>query len=79
MCLFWWCCTLSATVWLASLGSLQHKFPAKALPQQGRYCSGVFKASVQDGVTSNLEQIRQDVKILIVSGERRGDFLASFS
>jgi len=62
---------------LASLCSNRHKFPAKSSAQQGRYCSGALKASVQDGVTSNLERIRQDIKILIVSGERRGDFLTS--
>jgi len=62
---------------LASLGSLRHKFPAKSSPQQGRYCSGALKASVQDGVTSNFERILQDIKILIVSGERRGVFLTS--
>lgn len=56
---------------LVTLGSPRHKFPAKSSPQQGRYCSGALKASVQNGVTSNLEQVRQDVKILVVTGERR--------
>jgi 3'-phosphoadenosine 5'-phosphosulfate sulfotransferase (PAPS reductase)/FAD synthetase len=58
---------------LAAYGPPRHKFPAKASPLQGRYCSGSLKAQVQDGVTFNLEPLRQDVKILIVSGERRGE------
>ncbi len=31
------------------------------------------QTAVQDGVTSNLDPVREDVKILIVSGERRGE------
>lgn len=58
---------------LSDLGSLRHKFPAKASPQQGRYCSGALKASVQDSITHHLEHTNRDVKILIVSGERRGE------
>lgn len=33
----------------------------------------VKKAAVQDSVTSNLEQTKENVKILVVSGERRGE------
>lgn len=49
------------------------KFPAKGSAHQGRWCSGCLKAAVQDGVTSNMEQTKKDVKILVVSGERRGE------
>lgn len=58
---------------LAALGSPRHKFPAKSSPQQGRYCSGALKAQVQDSLTNNLEKTSRDTKILIVSGERRGE------
>lgn len=49
------------------------KFPAKGSTHQGRWCSGSLKAAVQDSVTSNLEQTKANKKILIVSGERRGE------
>ena len=62
---------------LSGMGPPRHMFPAKASSHQGRYCTGSLKASVQDGVTSNLDKTRQDIKILIVSGERRGVFLTS--
>ena len=39
----------------------------------GRWCSGNLKAAVQDSVTANLEETKRDKKILIVSGERRGE------
>lgn len=42
-------------------------------PQQGRWCSGAVKAQVESGVMSNLQSTKQDVKLLIVSGERRGE------
>lgn len=58
---------------LEQLGGKRHKFPAKSGTHQGRWCSGNLKAAVQDSVTSNLEKTRNDVKILIVSGERRGE------
>ena len=58
---------------LSALGSSRHKFPAKSSPQQGRYCSSALKASVQDSVTFHVEKTKRDVKILIVSGERRGE------
>ena len=48
------------------------KFPAKSA-DQGRWCSGNLKAAVQDSVTSNLEKTKKDVKVLVVSGERRGE------
>jgi len=62
---------------LQGLGSPRHKFPAKSGPHQGRWCSGSLKAQVQDSVTSNLDYIKQDAKILVVTGERRGGFLTS--
>lgn len=48
-------------------------FPAKGGTHQGRWCSGNLKAAVQDSVTSNLEKTRANVKVLVVSGERRGE------
>lgn len=58
---------------LERLGGKRLKFPAKGGTHQGRWCSGNLKAAVQDSVTSNLENTRSDKKILIVSGERRGE------
>lgn len=49
------------------------KFPAKGGTHSGRWCSGNLKAAVQDSVTANLEETKRDKKILIVSGERRGE------
>ncbi len=58
---------------LYRLGGKRHKFPAKGSTHQGRWCSGNLKAAVQDSVTSNLERTKSDVKVLVVSGERRGE------
>ena len=58
---------------LERLGGKRHKFPAKGSTHQGRWCSGNLKAAVQDSVTSNLDKTKNDIKILIVSGERRGE------
>ena len=58
---------------LEKLGSKRHKFPAKSGTHQGRWCSGNLKASVQDSVTSNLVKTKNNVKVLVVSGERRGE------
>lgn len=58
---------------LKQLGGERLKFPAKGGTHQGRWCSGSLKASVQDSVTSNLDATRSNIKILIVSGERRGE------
>ena len=58
---------------LEELGGKRHKFPAKGGTHSGRWCSGNLKAAVQDSVTANLEQTKRDKKILIVSGERRGE------
>lgn len=58
---------------LEKLGGKRLKFPAKGGTHQGRWCSGNLKASVQDSVTSSLEKTRVNKKILIVSGERRGE------
>lgn len=49
------------------------KFPAKGSPQSGHWCSGALKMQVQGSVTANLEKARTNTKILIVSGERRGE------
>lgn len=58
---------------LGALGGKRMKFPAKGSTHQGRWCSGNLKAAVQDSVTSNLEKTKKDVKVLVVSGERRGE------
>lgn len=58
---------------LEALGGKRQKFPAKSGTHQGRWCSGNLKAAVQDSVTANLEETTKDKKILIVSGERRGE------
>lgn len=58
---------------LEQLGGKRHKFPAKGGTHQERWCSGSLKAAVQDSVTSNLEKTKGNVKVLVVSGERRGE------
>ena len=58
---------------LEKLGGKRHKFPAKGGTHSGRWCSGNLKAAVQDSVTANLEETKTNKKILIVSGERRGE------
>lgn len=58
---------------LEELGGKRHKFPAKGGTHSGRWCSGNLKAAVRDSVTANLEETKHDKKILIVSGERRGE------
>ncbi len=64
---------LSSLGKLEEMGGKRFMFPAKGSTHQGRWCSGSLKASVQDSVTSNLEKTRQNVKVLVVSGERRGE------
>lgn len=58
---------------LERLGGKRHKFPAKGSTHQGRWYSGNLKAAVQDSVTSNLAKTKENVKVLVVSGERRGE------
>lgn len=58
---------------LERLGGKRHKFLAKGSTHQGRWCSGNLKAAVQESVTSNLERTKSNVKVLVVSGERRGE------
>lgn len=58
---------------LERLGGKRLKFPAKGGTHQGRWCSGNLKAAVQDSVTSSLEKTKVNKKILVVSGERRGE------
>jgi len=57
---------------LHSIGE-RGKLPAKSSCHQGRWCSGSLKAAVQDSVTADLQHTRADTKILVVSGERRGE------
>ena len=58
---------------LEEIGGKRQKFPAKGGTHQGRWCSGNLKAAVQDSVTANLDKTSKNVKILVVSGERRGE------
>lgn len=58
---------------LENLGGKRQKFPAKGGTHSGRWCSGNLKAAVQDSVTANIDETKSDKKILVVSGERRGE------
>lgn len=49
------------------------RFPAKSGDLSRRWCSAYLKISVADTVIYHLEKTRSDAKILIVSGERRGE------
>lgn len=54
-------------------GGKHLKFPAKGSAHQGRWCSGALKTSVQDCFNDTLDSAKKDTKILVVSGERRGE------
>lgn len=58
---------------LEEVGGKRGKFPAKGGTHQGRWCSGNLKAAVQDSITANMDKTKSDIKILVVSGERRGE------
>lgn len=58
---------------LEETGGKRQKFPAKGGTHRGRWCSGNLKASMQDSVTANLATPWSGVKVLVVSGERRGE------
>ena len=47
------------------------KFPAKSSCHQGRWCSGSLKAQVESKLYSDIDMLARNVKILVVSGERR--------
>ncbi|WP_199714769.1 phosphoadenosine phosphosulfate reductase domain-containing protein [Roseburia sp. 1XD42-69] len=49
------------------------KFPAKSGDLSRRWCSAYLKIVVADSVMSNLDKTRENVKVLVVSGERRGE------
>lgn len=49
------------------------RFPAKSGDLSRRWCSAYLKIDVASTVLRNLDQTQSDVKILIVSGERRGE------
>ena len=49
------------------------KFPAKSPSLVSRWCSGYLKIDVAAAVTSNVEKTRENIKILVCSGERRGE------
>lgn len=57
---------------LKELG-VRKKFPAKSGCHQGRWCSGSLKASIEGSVTAALDATRENVNLLVVSGERRGE------
>ena len=48
-------------------------FPAKSGDLSRRWCSAYLKISVADSVIYNLEKTQSVAKVLIVSGERRGE------
>ncbi|HWQ42787.1 MAG TPA: phosphoadenosine phosphosulfate reductase family protein [Desulfosporosinus sp.] len=58
---------------LQELGCERHKFPAKSGCHQGRWCSGALNAQVQGSITTDINKTKENVKVLIVSGERRGE------
>ena len=47
------------------------ELPAKSSCQQGRWCSGSLKAQVESKLYSDIDMLARNVKILVVSGERR--------
>lgn len=49
------------------------KFPAKSSDLSRRWCSSYLKICVADSVMVNLQKTTSNQKILIVSGERRGE------
>jgi 3'-phosphoadenosine 5'-phosphosulfate sulfotransferase (PAPS reductase)/FAD synthetase len=57
---------------LISYGS-RRKFPAKTGDLKRRWCSASLKIDVASAVIRNLELTKSDAKILLVSGERRGE------
>ncbi len=58
---------------LEEIGGECHKFPAKGSIENGRWCSAQLKREVADSAIRNLDQTKSDTKILVVSGERRGE------
>lgn len=55
------------------LESMGHrmKFPAKSGSLSTRWCSSILKIEVAEAAIRNIEKLAKDVKILIISGERR--------
>lgn len=49
------------------------KFPAKTGDLSRRWCSAYLKIDVMGSVTANIKETKANKKILIVSGERRGE------
>lgn len=58
---------------LEQIGGKRHRFPAKGSSAQGRWCSGALKAAVMDSVIANVEKTMKQTRVLVVSGERRGE------
>lgn len=54
------------------------KLPAKSSCHQGRWCSGSLKAQVESKLYTDIDALAQDVKILVVSGERRQESAGRF-
>lgn len=55
---------------LESMG-LRMKFPAKSGNLATRWCSSILKIMVADTVIRSLDELKKDVKTLVISGERR--------
>ncbi|RRJ54660.1 hypothetical protein EHV15_34245 [Paenibacillus oralis] len=49
------------------------KFPAKAADLSSRYCSGVLKIEVGSVTIAHQVDTKKDCKIMVLSGERRGE------
>lgn len=49
------------------------KFPAKAADLSSRYCSGVLKIEVGSVAIAHQVDTKKDCKIMVLSGERRGE------
>ena len=58
---------------LERLGGKCQKFPAKGSIGDGRWCSAQLKREVADSTIRNLKKTGSGVKVLVVSGERRGE------
>lgn len=64
---------LSSAEKLEFVGGKRMKFPSKGSPQSGRWCSGNLKAEVERAVITKSSEYEDNVKLLFVSGERRGE------
>lgn len=49
------------------------RLPAKQSCNKGRWCTSDLKAKVENAVTTNLARLQLPIRVLVVSGERRGE------